>query len=99
MYYKLKKDTISYLNDKELDFSLRGFRYLGYILENYDDLFDYKITNVYKEVGRKFNSTASSVDRCLRHLFSKVDNKKNNKKMIVEMIVEYEIVKEQENIT
>lgn len=89
MYYKLNKNTINYLNDKELDFSLRGFRYLGYILENYDDLFDCKITNVYKETGKAFKTTASSVDRCLRHLFSKSDNKKSNKKIIWEMIVEY----------
>ena len=96
MYYKLKKDTISYLNDKELDFSLRGFRYLGYILENYDDLFDYKITNVYKETGKVFKATASSVERCLRHLFSKIDNKVNNKKIIWEMIIEYRNIYEQE---
>lgn len=96
MYYKLKKDTISYLNDKELDFSLRGFRYLGYILENYDDLFDVKITNVYKETGKEFKATASSVERCLRHLFSKTDNKENNKKIIWEMIIEYKNIYEQE---
>lgn len=96
MYYKLKKGTISYLNDKELDFSLRGFRYLGYILENYDDLFGHKITNVYKETGKAFKATASSVERCLRHLFSKIDNRANNKKMIWEMIIEYRDIYEQE---
>lgn len=68
---------------------LDGFAYLVHIVENYDELFE--MVDVYEEVGKHFNKTASAIERAIRNFRSIVDTEepsKTNKAFIVKNMFE-----------
>lgn len=95
--YKFSKRTFDYLVNKGFNFSYQGFHYLGYILENFEDIFNFTITHTYEKTADIFRTNYGAVERSIRYLFSKTNNMRVNKKKLIEMIIEYRGRKSYEN--
>lgn len=54
---------------------IKGFRYLKYILENNIDCEESVTTYLYPKIAKTFNTTASRVERAIRHAIKSADYK------------------------
>lgn len=82
------KKATNYLFEKGYDISFAGFEYLTYILINYDNVSQHKITEIYKEIAKKYNVKSDRVERNIRYLLNKKDEK-CNKKVIANLIYDF----------
>jgi hypothetical protein len=82
------KKSEKYLVKNGYEISYIGFEYLTYILDKYKNIRTEKITDIYREVAKKYNATYAGVERNIRYLLSKKDQK-CNKKIIAKLIGGY----------
>ena len=82
------KKATNYLFKKGYDISFTGFEYLTNILINYDNVRQNKITDIYKEIAKKYNVKSDRVERNIRYLLNKKDEK-CNKKVIANLIYDF----------
>lgn len=66
--------------------SLKGFQYIIYSVLLYEQDNNQPITNIYVDVASKHNATPTSVERAMRHAFSKMDRKSQK---VVDIFGEY----------
>lgn len=93
-YIKSQKNSIRQkLYDKYYGYVyLDGYVYIQFILENYDGG-ALEIVNLYEKLGRRFNKTASAIERAIRNfrtIAEEYDEKpsKTNKEFLMKNIIE-----------
>lgn len=82
----MKAEKFLYENYGRTD--LRGFKYLVYILNNYDNASN--MSEIYKRIGKEFNVHWASVERCIRQ-YSKNSCDKYTKDFVNGLILEYKM--------
>lgn len=75
----MKKKAINALLEMGMPANLKGFQYISDAMEMFEDKTwkDGKITVLYYELGKRNNSTASRVERAIRHAFGFILTKGN----------------------
>jgi hypothetical protein len=66
--------------------SLKGFQYIIYAVLLYEQDTTQPITNIYVDVASKHKTTHVSVERAMRHAFSKMDRKSEK---VIDIFGEY----------
>ena len=82
-----------YLIQEGFEISFKGFEYLVYILNNYKSIRNNKITDIYKEIATKYDTTHSRVERNIRFILNKHNNG-CNKKVVAYLIYDFNKKKE-----
>lgn len=88
---KLSKTDILLLSHN-ISPALKGYTFIKYILENENITINTKLYNLYEEVSKKFNTTASSVQEGIKYAFKNSDFvKKNNKRNLILLSHEFKM--------
>ena len=72
--------------------ALKGYAFIKYILENEEITLNTKLYKLYEKVSKKFNTTSSAVQECIKYAFKNSDfTKKNNKRNLILLSHEYKM--------
>ena len=83
-----RENIIEFLdNNYQFKKSHNGYEYLVYILNNYNKINNYKITDIYAEVAKVYNVKSGCIDRNLRTLFKNLNS--TNKEVVSQIIYNF----------
>lgn len=80
----MKQKTINALLDMGMPANIKGFDYIVdtmILFESDDNYYHGKVMNIYGKVAKQNNTTASCVERAIRHAFSIVLTKGNSQEV------------------
>lgn len=88
---KLSKADMLLLSH-EINPALKGYTFIKYILENENISLNTKLYNLYGDLSKKFNTTSSAVQECIKYAFKRSDfTKKNNKRNLILLSHEFKM--------
>ena len=72
--------------------ALKGYAFIKYILENEDISINTRLYNLYEKISKKFDTTSTAVQECIKYAFKNSDFiKKNNKRNLILLSNEFKM--------